>query len=86
MTTEQQIKALTVAMLQHTKSQNMGVAVGAALNVLMSILNHAPEDMREGISLHLHMIADKVTPAAKAQVHKIDGVDWPSPDSGFAKL
>jgi len=60
MTSEQQIKALTVAMLQHTKGQNMGVAVGAALNVLMSMLHHAPAEMREGIAVHLHLIADKV--------------------------
>ena len=56
----QTIEGITIAMLEHTKGQNIGQAVGAALNVLMTLYNHAPKELRGGIVRHMRMIADQV--------------------------
>lgn len=57
-----EIEALTIKMLKHTFNQNLGVAVGAILNVLMTVLNQVPDKaMREHVATHLHMIADNVS-------------------------
>lgn len=63
---ENQIEAMTAQMLSHAKGQNIGVGVGAALNVLMTLYNNAPKELRSGIAHHMRMIAD--------QVEAMDGV------------
>jgi hypothetical protein len=55
---EDQIESMTIAMLNHVKGQNIGVSVGAALNVLMTLYNHAPKEFRGSISHHMRMMAD----------------------------
>jgi len=60
MNESQAIEGITSAMLEHVKGQNIGVSVGAALNVLMTLYNHAPKELRGGIVHHMRMIADNV--------------------------
>ena len=61
-----QIQEMTEAMLSHAKGQNIGVSVGAVLNVLMTLFNHAPKELRGGIVISMRNIAD--------QVEAMDGV------------
>lgn len=54
------IEQLTEQMIKPAHGQNIGIAVGAALNVLMTLYNHAPKELRSGIAHHMRMIADQV--------------------------
>lgn len=60
------IEKLTAAMLQHCVNQNIGIAVGAALNLLMTLGNYAPKELRGGFIAGLRNIAD--------QIEAMDGV------------
>ena len=57
---EKAIEKVTGEMLSHLADQNIGVAVGATMNVLMTVFNYAPEDMRGHIVKHVRMIADQL--------------------------
>ena len=48
-------------MLKLTHGQNIGVCVGAALNVLMTLFNHMPAELRPGAITGMVSIAAHLT-------------------------
>ena len=57
-----EILTLTTDMLALCGGLDLGVCVGAALNTLATLFNHAPNpEIREGIARHMRMITDNLS-------------------------
>jgi hypothetical protein len=59
--TDKDIEQLTADMLKHVQGQNIGIAVGATLNVLMTLFNYMPPELRDGAIIGVHAIADQMS-------------------------
>ena len=58
---DKDIEQLTYEMLKLTHGQNIGIAVGATLNTLMTLFNHMPQELRDGAIVGVHAIADQMS-------------------------